>query len=110
MTRKFEGDIMIKEFSVLRKIELTEEQNTNINKMIDIILNADKENVVQAIFLSASDVTNGVLNNNINPRIYAAGYSFDFYEKVKKESPIMPEFDEFLSLIPEGAYMLWRRN
>lgn len=99
---------MIKKFPILRKIELTEEQNKNINSMVEIALTADKNKDMLAVIISMEDITSNKLNDNFCPIIWMKNDNFEFYSTLKLSSPIVPEIQTLSEMLPRNYITIWR--
>ena len=103
---------MVRSFGILTKIELTDEQNMQLNNFVDAIAAYDTSEEVEEIVLSFTDITGGHLNTEFCPVVVL---NTDFpsdalYEGVKEKSEIIPEYVSRPELVPSHCVTLWKRG
>lgn len=103
---------MTRTFNILTKIELTEEQNNTLDHFISMINKYDVNQEINEVYLSMSDITDGILNNNFCPIVFMnCKYPSDeLYEGIKNSCIIMPEYISREEEIPTRAIVLWARE
>ncbi len=94
-------------------IQLTKEQNDLLDTLIDTAIKADVNHEIDAICISEYDLDNGVLHDFINPHILinTKNPSHELYESVvRKDFPIISEFNTPGESIPATMVTLWKRE
>lgn len=103
---------MIRTFGILRKIEMTEQQNQMLDEFVACVVKNDIEHEIDTIYLCMLDTTNGVLNDAVCPIVFTntAFPSDKLYEAVKAESAMIPEYFSKEELLPADLVILWKRE
>lgn len=100
---------MIRNFGIFRKIELTEEQNNHLNSFVKKALKLDTNHQILAIVFSMKDVTNNILNDNINLHIMMQEFDYDFYESLKEKTSLGFEINDMTEFLPKNFVTVWRK-